>query len=61
MPKEQIIAYFQAASSERGVLLNPTRNVVAIVVASIATQVIPRLLESTASTMAKLKMLNSAQ
>ena len=59
MPTEQMITYFQDASSEARVRWWPTRNAVAIVVASIATQTTPRLSASTASTIAATNTLTS--
>ena len=51
MPAEQITTYFHDASSAPSVLRWPTRKVVAIVVASTATHITPRLAASTASSM----------
>ena len=55
MPTEQMIRYFQAASSDPRVLREPTRNVVTMVVASTATQSTPRLAASTARSMVAMK------
>ena len=52
MPTEQISTYFHAASIEARVRRCPTRNAVAMVVASIATHRVPRLAASTAVTIA---------
>ena len=52
IPVEQIITYFQAASTAALVRRWPTRNAVTIVVPSIATQTTPRLAARTATVMA---------
>ena len=52
IPTEQIITYFQVASSEARLRRCPTRNAVTIVVASMDAHKIPRSLASTASTIA---------
>ena len=51
MPAEQSTTYFQDASSAPSVLRWPTRKVVAIVVASTATHITPRLAARTATSM----------
>ena len=55
MPTEHSIRYFQEASSDLSVRRWLTRNVVAIVVASMETHSTPRFAASTASSMQVMK------
>ena len=52
MPTEQMMTYFQVASTEPRPRRWPTRNAVTMVVASTAAHRTPRLFAVTASTMA---------
>ena len=52
IPTEQMMTYFQVASSAVRVRRCPTRKAVTTVVASMATQITPMLLAHTATTIA---------
>ncbi len=59
MPTEQMITYFQVASSAVRVRRCPTRKAVTTVVASMATHITPMLLASTANTIAARNAVTS--
>ena len=59
MPTEPMITYFHDASSDARLRRCPTRNAVAIVVASMATHMTPMLWASTARTIVATKTLTS--